>query len=344
MFRRAFMMGALVLAPVVAAAQQPCTTDARSVVNVVYQHILERGADNASGPLADRLDRGNVTVRELIREMAKSREHLSRFLQGQSHEEGVALLYRHLLGREPDPEGMRAYTAIIKNQGVNQAIDGLLNSDEYRRNAGEWGVPGSGIRYCAPGTTSSNTTTGTTATNVNGRMRYRGMDRNNDGAISRSEWTGTRESFVVNDWNGDNVLSGDEVMPGAQRNANNNNNNNNRVMNPARFRDLDTDRDGNIDRGEWRDSADAFDWLDRDNNNLLSRAEVTGRTGAAAQPQPTAAVDPFDELDTNNDGRVSLREYRWSRRQFVEQDTNDDGVLTRREFNETGGVPTSGVR
>jgi Ca2+-binding EF-hand superfamily protein len=335
MFRRAFMMGALVLAPAVATAQQPCTTDARSVINVVYQHVLERGADNASGALSDRLDRGTVTVRELIREVAKSREHLSRFLQGQSHEQGVTVLYRHLMGREPDPEGMRAYTAILKNQGVSQAIDGLLNSDEYRRNAGDWGVPGSGIRYCAPGTTSSNTPGNTI--NTNARMRFRGMDRNNDGAISRTEWNGTRESFVVNDWNGDNVLSGEEVAPGAQRNANNN-----RAVNPARFRDLDVDRDGFIERAEWRDSADAFDWLDRNNDNLLSRAEVAGRTGAAAQPAP--AVDPFDELDANNDGRVSLREYRWSRRQFIEQDTNDDGVLTRREFNDTGGVPTSGVR
>jgi Ca2+-binding EF-hand superfamily protein len=338
MFRRAFMLGALVLAPVAAAAQQPCTTDARSVINVVYQHILERGADNASGPLADRLDRGTVTVRELIREVAKSREHLSRFLQGQSHEEGVNILYRHLMGREPDAEGMRAYTAILRSQGVSQAIDGLLNSDEYRRNAGDWGVPGSGIRYCAPGTTSSNTTGN--RVNTNARMRFRAMDRNNDGAIARSEWTGTRESFVVNDWNGDNVLSGEEVVTGGQRTADNTA----RAMNPARFRDIDVDRDGYIERGEWRDSADAFDWLDRNNDNLLSRAEVTGRAGAAAQPQPSPVIDPFDELDANNDGRISLREYRWSRRQFVEQDMNDDGVLTRREFNETGGVPTTGLR
>jgi Ca2+-binding EF-hand superfamily protein len=337
MFRRAFIVGALVLAPAAASAQQPCTTDARAVVSVIYQRILERGADGGADALADRLQRGTVTTRELIREVAKSREHLSRFLQGKSHEEGVAILYHHLMGRAPDPDGTRAYTEVIRRQGAAAAIDGLLNSSEYRQNAGEYGVPGSGVRFCEPGTTSSNAPGNTI--NTNARMRYRAMDRNNDGAISRNEWTGTREAFVVSDWNGDNVLSGDEVMPGAERTANNN-----RVMNPARFRDLDTDRDGNIDRGEWRDSADAFDWLDRDDNNLLSRAEVTGRAGASAQPQPSAAVDPFDELDTNNDGRVSLREYRWSRRQFIEQDVNDDGVLTRREFNDTGGVPTTGVR
>jgi Ca2+-binding EF-hand superfamily protein len=342
MFRRAFMMGALVLAPVAASAQQPCTTDARAVVNVIYQRVLERGADGGADALADRLQRGTVTVRELVREVAKSREHLSRFLQGKSHEDGVTVLYQHLLGRAPDPDGMRAYVPIIRNQGVAPAIDGLVNSSEYRQNAGEYGVPGSGIRFCEPGTTSSNAPAGTI--NTNARMRFRAMDRNNDGAIARTEWTGTRESFVVNDWNGDNVLSGDEVVTGAQRAAGNGNSgNNNRVMNPARFRDLDTDRDGNINRSEWRDSADAFDWLDRDNNNLLSRAEVTGRNAAAA-PQPRPTVDPFDELDANKDGRIGLREYRWSRQQFLAQDVNDDGVLTRREFNDTGGEPTTGLR
>jgi Ca2+-binding EF-hand superfamily protein len=338
MFSRAFIVGALMFAPVAASAQQPCTTDARAVVNVIYQRVLERGADAGADALADRLQRGTVTARELVREVAKSREHLGRFLQGKSHEEGVRMLYEHLMGRAPDPDGMRAYTAIIRDRGVAPAIDGLINSNEYRQNAGEYGVPGSGIRFCEPGTTSSNAPANTI--NTNARMRFRAMDRNNDGAVARNEWTGTREAFVVNDWNGDNVLSGDEVVTGAQRTGNNA-----RVINPARFRDLDTDRDGSINRSEWRDSADAFDWLDRDNNNLLSRAEVTGRAGAAAQPAPpSAAVDAFDELDANNDGRISLREYRWTRRQFIEQDITDDGVLTRREFNDTGGVPTSGVR
>src|SRR6202007_2435978 len=39
-------------------------------------------------------------------------------------------------------------------------------------------------------------------------MRFQGMDRNNDGKITRAEWNGSDRSFQVHDWNGDGVLSG----------------------------------------------------------------------------------------------------------------------------------------
>ena len=43
------------------------------------------------------------------------------------------------------------------------------------------------------------------------------MDTNGDGAISRSEWRGSDQSFQRHDWNGDRVLSGNEVRVGAAR-------------------------------------------------------------------------------------------------------------------------------
>ncbi len=42
-------------------------------------------------------------------------------------------------------------------------------------------------------------------------MRFRGMDRNSDGRITREEWRGNDKSFSNQDQNGDGVLSGDEV-------------------------------------------------------------------------------------------------------------------------------------
>src|SRR6478735_9412873 len=50
-------------------------------------------------------------------------------------------------------------------------------------------------------------------------MRFQGMDHNGDGAISRSEWQGSDNSFRQHDWNHDGVLSGDEVRPGARANG-----------------------------------------------------------------------------------------------------------------------------
>ena len=48
-------------------------------------------------------------------------------------------------------------------------------------------------------------------------MRFHGLDRNSDGIISRAEWSGNDRSFGEADWNGDGMLSGDEVRPGAKR-------------------------------------------------------------------------------------------------------------------------------
>src|SRR6185436_20160566 len=48
-------------------------------------------------------------------------------------------------------------------------------------------------------------------------MRFRGLDLNNNGVITRAEWRGSNSSFANQDWNHDGVLSGDEVRPGATR-------------------------------------------------------------------------------------------------------------------------------
>ena len=41
-----------------------------------------------------------------------------------------------------------------------------------------------------------------------GGMRFRGLDRNGDGVITRREWNGNDVSFRNHDWNGDGALSG----------------------------------------------------------------------------------------------------------------------------------------
>jgi hypothetical protein len=60
-----------------------------------------------------------------------------------------------------------------------------------------------------------------------------------------------------------------------------------------RFDDLDQDRDGRVERGEWHASDDAFTWLDRNRDGLLSRREVVGDDGgpAASRDVTTVTVD-----------------------------------------------------
>ena len=92
----------LMISPIAAFAQQPCTTQTRTVVRELYRHMLEREAGSDSEGWVQNLENGRMTVREVVRDIAKSPEHVQRFHYteaGESYpyERSVARLYRHLL-------------------------------------------------------------------------------------------------------------------------------------------------------------------------------------------------------------------------------------------------------
>lgn len=370
MLRAAVLAGAFIALPVVAQAQQPCTKDAHRVVGAIYQRILERPYDPGGIGWINQLRQGKNTVRELVRDIAKSPEYAQKFLSG-DRQAGVTTIYRHLLDREPDPDGLAANIASAERFGWPTVIDGIVNSREYSQGPGEMTVPGTTTRYCGSTTSPFRRTT---------QMRFPEMDGNKDGTITRAEWRGSRQSFNVHDWNADGVLSGEEVRVGGQRpgsefdfdpeapgspawntatfNAVDRNRdgrilasewyfdtesfiradrNRDGVLTRAEFfaednmdddrgdsfADLDANTNGRVERSEWHASADAFTWLDRDSDGVLSRAEVVGEA---------AARDQFVSLDTNRDNLLRIDEWPWSQRSFTQQDTNRDGMLTRQEF------------
>ena len=162
-------------------------------------------------------------------------------------------------------------------------------------------------------------------------MRFRGMDTNGDGRITRSEWRGNDRAFRNNDWNNDGVLSGDEVRADAVRP-----NRPGDVENvpddvddwtEASFRDLDRNRDGRIVRSEWPYQAQTFTRVDRNRDDVLSRSEFLGYD----TEQDEAGAGRFDELDTNGNGRIERREWQGTRDAFDWLDRNDDGWLSRAE-------------
>jgi Ca2+-binding EF-hand superfamily protein len=327
MLRRTIVATLLIAAPTAAWAQQPCTTDARRVVDELYRHMLERAPDAGSARWVSRLEAG-TTVREVVREIAKSSEHAQRFYNpgegAVAHERAVATLYRHILGRQPDAGGLNALTQTAMNSGLSAVVDTIVNSAEYNQNVGDWGVPGSGgIRYC--GGTQSGTAT-------NRSMRFPTLDVNRDGVVSRSEWRGTANAFRVRDWNADGVLSGDEVRMGAYPPDTSLEARDFSMTNDDRFDYLDVNNNGTIAENEWDGTLDTFDRLDRNRDGRLTRTEL-----GSVRPATS-----FNTIDTNNDGRITMSEWPWSRRSFIQQDDDSNGVISRAEYR--AGAATAPAR
>ena len=277
MYRAVMLSLAVTFSPAVVAAQQPCTTDARQAVNELYRHLLERQADPGSANWVQQLEGGQSSVRDVVRQMAKSPEHVARFHyaeagEGTPYERSVGLLYRHLLGRQPDAGGQRVHAELAQRSGVGAVIDRIIDSNEYDQQFGDWGVPGSGgIKYCAPNNRSAGQAPAVPVVPLDQR-RFRGMDRNNDGHINLNEWRGSRQSFDVHDWNNDGVLTGAEV-------------------NEAQARTGRTVEDEAFDR------AESFEYLDHDNNNRIEEAEWHGTVAA------------WNRLDVNNDDALTRAEF-----------------------------------
>jgi len=153
MVRGLVFAGLLALAPSIATAQQPCTTDARQVVNELYRHILERGADAGSQGWVDRLNNG-TTVREVVRQIVQSPEHMSRFHNAgegaTASRNSVWTLYRHILARQPDPDGLDAMTNLANQRG---AAGGCRSDSEFagiHADLRRLGSPGFGRPYALP--------------------------------------------------------------------------------------------------------------------------------------------------------------------------------------------------
>jgi hypothetical protein len=130
--------------------------------------------------------------------------------------------------------------------------------------------------------------------------RFRGLDRNNNHVVSRSEWDGDDRSFANHDWNRDGVLSADELVAGAAR--------------------PDADR---------RD-ADRSDADRRDAERRAADRRDTARDRDRRGHEPDEVL--FARMDTNRDNSLSRSEWTGTAADFERLDFNKDGVLSPYEF------------
>ena len=115
--------------------------------------------------------------------------------------------------------------------------------------------------------------------------RFRNMDTDQDGVVTRAEWRGSTQAFRNNDRNGDGVLSGAEVRNDDLRNPDEGET----IERPVygQFAELDVNQDRRISREEWRGSRRSFNALDANGDGVLTRREMAGN---ATQPVGTSGL------------------------------------------------------
>ncbi|MEO0825676.1 MAG: phycobilisome rod-core linker polypeptide [Cyanobacteria bacterium J06639_16] len=119
--------------------------EAEIVIRAVYRQVLGNAHVMESERLVtaeSQLKRGELSVREFVRYLAKSELYRARFFNNCYRYRAIELNYKHLLGRAPDNfEEMRYHSTVLDQEGFEADIDTYLDSDEYQVAFGEAIVP-----------------------------------------------------------------------------------------------------------------------------------------------------------------------------------------------------------
>ncbi len=119
--------------------------EVETIIRAVYRQVLGNAyimeSERATVP-ESQFKRGELSVREFVRAIAKSDAYISRFFETSPRYRFIELNFKHLLGRAPNGfDEMKAHSAILDNGGWEAEIDSYLDSDEYQEAFGENIVP-----------------------------------------------------------------------------------------------------------------------------------------------------------------------------------------------------------
>jgi Ca2+-binding EF-hand superfamily protein len=157
--------------------------------------------------------------------------------------------------------------------------------------------------------------------------RFKELDRNGDGFVTRAEWPLAPASFDTVDRNKDGRLSPEELLtPNVLRREG-----------MGQFASLDTNGDGVLTRDEWQRGGAGYgrlEQLDRNRDGRISLPEFQALSSEVPW-SPRASLQEqrqFRLLDRNNDSRISRAEWTGVRTAFERLDRNNDGVISPNEW------------
>lgn len=132
-------------------------TERQQAINAIYRQVLdvfsEEVPDNfRRTDLEGKLQNGEISIREFVRELASSEIYRQRFLSPYPHAKVIEFLFRHLLGRTPaTQEEIHQYKQLLSDRGLSAAVEAILESPEYSRYFGEDVVPYNRFPSLMPG-------------------------------------------------------------------------------------------------------------------------------------------------------------------------------------------------
>ena len=119
--------------------------DKAALIRAVYKQVLGNQYVMDSERLVQTeslFKNGYLSVRELVRTIAKSGLYRSKFFANCNPYHFIELNHKHLLGRAPHNKAeMLHHFTILQEQGVDAEIDSYIDSPEYQERFGEETVP-----------------------------------------------------------------------------------------------------------------------------------------------------------------------------------------------------------
>ena len=119
--------------------------DKAALIRAVYKQVLGNQyvmkSERLEGP-ESLFKRGYLSVREFVRQVAKSGLYRAKFFESTNPYRFIELNFKHLLGRAPQNKAeMLHHFTILQEQGYDAEIDSYLDSAEYQQRFGEEVVP-----------------------------------------------------------------------------------------------------------------------------------------------------------------------------------------------------------
>ena len=119
----------------------------QQVINAIYCQVLDIFSSEVPDnfrrtDLDNKLQNGEISVREFVRQLASSEIYRQRFYTPYPQAKVIEFHFRHLLGRAPaTQEEIHQHTKLLADSGLQAAVEAIVDSSEYSRFFGEDVVP-----------------------------------------------------------------------------------------------------------------------------------------------------------------------------------------------------------